>query len=94
MHDTGHSRRNPIAGLALPPDEHAVLAMRAQLLASLRTLVSNEGWTQAETMRRLGISRAMAANLRSGKWEKFDLDLLVTLATRAGRKPSLELIRD
>ena len=47
------------------------------------------GWTQAEASNALGIAQSRVSYLVRGKWDKFSLDMLVTLATRAGRQVSL-----
>jgi len=40
--------------------------------------------TQARAAKLLGISPSRVSDLVRGKWEKFSLEMLVTLATRAG----------
>jgi hypothetical protein len=39
----------------------------------------------------LGIGQSRVSDLVRGKWEKFSLDMLVTLATRAGRKVAVAI---
>jgi len=77
--------------LGFPPEEAAVLAMRAELMAKLRALIAERGWTQQEAAKRLGIGQSRVSDLVRGKWDKFSLDMLMTLAARAGQKPSLVL---
>ena len=45
----------------------------------------------SEAARRLGVTQPRISRLLKGKWEDFSLDMLLTLATRAGLKPSLRL---
>lgn len=52
MHDddiriTGSSG-NVFLDLGFPPEEAAILAMRADLMARLRLLIEEYGWTQTE----------------------------------------------
>jgi len=75
--------------LGFSREEAEVLAMRAELMARLRTLISDRGWTQHEAAKRLGISQSRVSDLVRGKWDKFSLDMLITLAARAGQRPSL-----
>jgi len=42
--------------------------------------------TQTAAARRLGISQSRVSDLERGKWEKFSLEMLITLAARAGHK--------
>jgi len=85
------SSGNVFVDLGFPPEEAAVLTMRAELMAKLRTLIADRGWTQHEAAKRLGISQSRVSDLVRGKWDKFSLDMLLTLAARAGQKPSLVL---
>ena len=85
------SSGNVFIDLGFPPEEAAVLAMRAELMAKLRALIAERGWTQQEAAKRLGIGQSRVSDLVRGKWDKFSLDMLMTLAARAGQKPSLVL---
>ena len=85
------SSGNVFIDLGFPPEEAAVLAKRAELMAKLRNLISERGWTQQETAKRLGIGQSRVSDLVRGKWDKFSLDMLMILAARAGQKPSLVL---
>ncbi len=85
------SSGNVFIDLGFPPEEATVLAMRADLMASLRTLITDRGWSQQEAARKLAIGQSRVSDLVRGKWDKFSLDMLITLAARAGAKPSLVL---
>ena len=85
------SSGNVFVDLGFAPGEAAVLALRADLMARLRLLVESEGWTQAEAASRFGIAQSRVSDLVRGKWEKFSLDMLITLAARAGRKVELAM---
>ena len=83
------SSGNVFIDLGFSREEAEVLAMRAELMARLRILISERGWTQQEAAKRLGISQSRVSDLVRGKWDKFSLDMLITLAARAGQRPSL-----
>ena len=85
------SSGNIFVDLGFALDDAAVLALRADLMARLRLLVETEGWTQAEAASRFGIAQSRVSDLVRGKWEKFSLDMLITLAARAGRKVELAM---
>ena len=92
MTDTIHpSSGNVFIDLGFPEGEAAVLALRADLMGRLRLLVQNEGWTQAQAAQRFGVAQSRVSDLVRGKWDKFSLDMLITLATRAGQKVVLEM---
>jgi predicted XRE-type DNA-binding protein len=75
---------NVFTDLGFSPDEAAVLQMRADLMARLRKVIKARKFTQANAAKILGVSQSRVSDLVTGKWEKFSLEMLVTLATRAG----------
>ncbi len=76
--------------LGLSPDEAAILQMRADLMAQLRKVIKAKKLTQAKAAKLLGVSQSRISDLVRGKWEKFNLEMLITLATRAGLRVSLK----
>jgi predicted XRE-type DNA-binding protein len=48
-------------------------------------------YAQAETAKLLGIEQSRASDLLRGKRDKFSLDMLITLATRAGCQVALTI---
>lgn len=86
------SSGNVFTDLGFGPGEAAVMGLRADLMARLRVLVKEEDWTQAQAAERFGIAQSRVSDLLRGKWEKFSLDMLITLAARAGRKVELAMV--
>ena len=86
------SSGNVFIDLGFPPEEAAILAMRADLMAQLRLLMERRKWTQSQAAAVLGISQSRVSDLVRGKWDKFSLDMLLMLATRAGLEPRLSVI--
>ena len=82
---------NIFIDLGFSPEEATILAMRSQLMCELRIKIRDKEWTQAEAAKILGISQSRVSDLIRGKFEKFSLDMLITLATRAGEKVELKL---
>jgi predicted XRE-type DNA-binding protein len=82
---------NVFLDLGFEPAEAAVLQMRAQLMGDLRAYIEKEKLTQAEAAKRLGIAQSRVSDLVRGKWEKFSLEMLITLETRLGRTVRVEL---
>ena len=85
------SSGNVFIDMGFAPGEAAVMALRADLIARLRLIVQAEGWTQAQAAERFGVAQSRVSDLLRGKWQKFSLDMLITLAARAGRKVELAL---
>ncbi|MDH2918212.1 MAG: helix-turn-helix transcriptional regulator [Sideroxydans sp.] len=82
---------NVFIDLGFSPEEATILAMRSQLMGELRIKIRDEAWTQIDAAAVLGISQSRVSDLIRGKWDKFSLDMLITLATRAGKKVELRL---
>ena len=85
------SSGNVFLDLGFSPEEATILAMRSQLMGELRIKIRDKQWTQAEAAKVLSISQSRVSDLIRGKWDKFSLDMLITLATRAGKKVELKL---
>jgi predicted XRE-type DNA-binding protein len=92
MKKTMKVRGSVFLELGFPPEEAAVLKMRADLMGDLREFIRDSKLTQAAVARRLGISQSRVSDLVRGKWEKFNLEMLITLAARAGHKVDLRVV--
>ena len=60
-------------------------------MGRLRLWIKDSGLTQAEAAEKLGITQARVSNLVRGHWKKFSLDMLLTLAVKAGLQFKIEL---
>jgi len=85
-----NSSGNIFIDLGYSEDEAANLQMRADLMADLRRLIKAKRLTQAKAAETLGVSQSRVSDLIRGKWEKFSLEMLITLATRAGIQVTLK----
>lgn len=85
------SSGNVFVDLGFDPAEAEVMKLRAEVMIRIEQSVKSRGWTQAEAARRLGVTQPRISRLVQGKWEDFSLDMLLTLAARAGLKPRLRL---
>ena len=89
METISESSGNVFADLGFSPEESALLAMRADLMARLRETIVERGWTQTEAASQLGIGQSRVSDLVRGKWEKFCGDTLLRAATPAPHKDAL-----
>ena len=85
-----HSSGNVFIDLGYSPDEAAILQMRADLMADLRKFIKAKRLTQAKAAEILGVSQSRVSDLIRGKWERFSLEILITLATRVGMHVTLK----
>jgi predicted XRE-type DNA-binding protein len=85
-----NSSGNIFIDLGYSPDEAAVLQMRADLMADLRKFIKAKRLTQAKAAEIFGVSQSRVSDLIRGKWERFSLEMLITLSTRAGMRVTLK----
>ncbi len=83
------SSGNVFVDLGYPPEEAAILQMRADLMADLRKFIKAKRLTQDKAAEIFGVSQSRVSDLIRGKWERFSLEMLVTLAARAGMRFTL-----
>ena len=88
---TTKSSGNVFLDLGFDPAEAAVLQMRATLMGDLRSYIEKNDLTQVEAAKCLGITQSRVSDLVRGKWEKFSLEMLITLEARIGRTVRVEL---
>ena len=84
---------NLFLALGFPPHEAEILQLRAELMGALRLWIQDNGLTQTDAAERLGITQTRVSDLVRGKWKKFSLDMLLTLAAKLGMHLRLELDR-
>ena len=85
-----NSSGNVFVDLGYSADEAPILQMRADLMADLRKFIKAKRLTQAKAAEILGVSQSRVSDLIRGKWEKFSLEMLITLATKAGMRVTLK----
>ena len=91
MEQVAESSGNVFADLGFDNEEAVLLKLRADLMAGLRTTIAERGWTQQQVAEHLHVGQSRVSDLMRGKWEKFSLDMLVTLAARAGCRVELAM---
>lgn len=75
------------------PADAANMKARAELMIGIREVVEAWHLTQAVTAKRLGLTQPRLNDLVRGRINKFSLDALINLATRAGLGVRVEIIR-
>ncbi|MFZ1102959.1 MAG: XRE family transcriptional regulator [Hyphomicrobiaceae bacterium] len=73
------------------PEEAATMTMRSNVMIAIKDEVRRWNTTQANAARRLAITQPRLNDLLNGKINKFSLDALLTLATRAGLKVKIDI---
>lgn len=84
------SSGNVFIDLGFDEAEATVLQLRANLMSDLRLYIEKRRMTQAQAAKRLGIAQSRVSDLVRGKWDKFSLEMLLTLEARIGRRVRVE----
>ena len=84
-----NSAGNVFVDLGFSPEEAAILQMRAELMADLRKFLQVKKLTQVKAAEILGVSQSRVSDLARGKWERFSLEMLIILSTKAGMHVTL-----
>lgn len=61
-------------------------------MSNLRKTIREREWTQEEAAKVLNIGQSRVSDLMRGKWEKFNLDMLITLAIRVGKRIGITVV--
>ena len=75
------------------PEEAANMKARSSLMMSLSQVVKAWSLTQAEAAKRLRITQPRLNDLLKGRINKFSLDTLVDLSTRAKCRVQVKLLK-
>ena len=73
--------------------EAASMKARAEMMIAIREIVAAWGVTQAAAAKKLGLTQPRMNDLLRGRINKFSLDTLMNLATRAGLAVRVEVVR-
>jgi len=75
------------------PEEAATMKIRSDVMIAISDTISAWDTTQARAASRLGVTQPRLNDLLQGKINKFSLDALLTLASRAGLKVKINIRR-
>ena len=80
---------------AIEPARGEVVNMKArsEMMIAIRETVAGWGLTQTAAAKRLGLTQPRMNDLLRGRIDKFSLDTLMNLATRAGLAVRVEVVR-
>lgn len=80
------SSGNVFRDLGFPAEEAENLRIRSELMARLGRVIEDEGLTQGEAARLLGVSQPRVSALVRGKIDLFSIDTLVKMLSRVGSR--------
>ena len=86
---TQHGSDNVFRDLGFPESEAGNLLLRSQLMSEVRELA--RGMTQTQAAKRFGVTQPRINDLLRGKIDKFSLDALINMLTKAGMRIELRV---
>ncbi|MEI6233548.1 MAG: helix-turn-helix transcriptional regulator [Planctomycetota bacterium] len=87
-----NSSGNVFLDLGFSPAEATVLTFRTELMVRLKKMIKQKRWTQTQAAEILGIAQSRVSDLTRGKHDRFSVDMLLTLAARAGLNPQIKWV--
>lgn len=84
------SSGNVFEDLGFDPQTAQNLRIRASLMMAVEQYIQREGLTQAQAARRLGVTQPRISDLVRGKVDRFSIDTLVNMLSRAGIEVSVD----
>lgn len=82
---------NVFRDLGFPEGEAQNLLLRTDLMIKIERLVKKSGLIQSEAAEMLGITQPRLNDLLKGRIEKFSLDALVNMLSRAGMEVKMTI---
>lgn len=74
-----------------PPEEAQNLRMRNVLMMALERIIKDRGFTQARAAKLLGVSQPRVSDLMRRHIDRFSIDALVEMLSRAGYRVELKI---
>jgi predicted XRE-type DNA-binding protein len=89
--DVTQSSKNVFEDLGFEPEEALNLKIRADLMLNIRRFIKTQGWTQKKTALFFGETQPRISDLMNGDIERFSIDKLVRMLSRAGMNVRVEV---
>lgn len=83
--------QNVFDDLGFAPEESQNLKIRADLMLNLRSYIQSKGWTQQKAAQFFGETQPRISDLMTGDIERFSIDKLVKMLSRAGLEVRVEV---
>ncbi|MDP3511099.1 MAG: helix-turn-helix transcriptional regulator [Candidatus Melainabacteria bacterium] len=82
--DVEHGSGNVFKDIGYSDSEAANLMARAELMLKVRDIIQENGWTQREAARILGVGQPRVAEIMSFNTKYFSVDLLLKYLSKLG----------
>lgn len=78
------SSGNVFKDLGFPQEESDKLIIKSRLMMEIESFIKNKGMTQAHAAELMGVTRPRISDVMRGKIDKFTIDALVDMLSKAG----------
>jgi predicted XRE-type DNA-binding protein len=78
------SSGNVFKDLGFPQEESDKLIIKSRLMMEIESFIKNKGMTQAHAAGLMGVTRPRISDVMRGKIDKFTIDALVDMLSKAG----------
>lgn len=82
---------NIFEDLGFEKSEAANLKIRADLMLTLKQYIQSQGWTQKQAAKFFGETQPRISNLMNGEINRFSIDKLIEMLSRAGMEIKVEV---
>jgi predicted XRE-type DNA-binding protein len=82
---------NVFEDLGFAPEEALNLKIRADLMLNIRRFIQSQGWTQKQAALFFGETQPRISDLMNGDIERFSIDKLVIMLSKAGMDVKFEV---
>lgn len=83
--------QNVFDDLGFAPEDSQNLRIKADLMLNLRSFIQSKGWTQQKAAQFFGETQPRISDLMTGDIERFSIDKLVKMLSRAGLEVRVEV---
>jgi predicted XRE-type DNA-binding protein len=90
--ETTPSSGNVFEDLGFVPEAASNLTIRAALMLQLEQFMEEQGWTQQQAALQFGVTQPRISDLKRGKIDRFSIDMLVRMLSRAGLRVEFRIL--
>ncbi len=75
---------SPLELLAKDPVDLSLIVLKSKLITTVKMMIKDNGWTQAQAAKAIGVSQPRISNLMNGQIRKFSIDMLLEMLGKLG----------
>lgn len=76
--------KSPFELLTNDPVELSLYTLKSKLITVVKMMIIDNGWSQAQAAKEIGVSQPRISNLMNGQMSKFSIDMLLEILGKLG----------